>query len=67
MGRGHGSSGDGVDGVLAANPGGLDVEAGSENVVALSIVGEVSALIGESAGTDGDGILSGGRRVVAGV
>ena len=65
VGRSHRGTGDGVDGVLAANPGGLDVEAGSKDVVALAVVGEVGALVSESAGTNGDGVLSSSRRVVA--
>lgn len=81
--RGHGSTGDGVDGVLAADPGGLDkvsfclsikytprqthlnVETWCEDVVASAVVGEVSALVSEGAGTNGDGVLSGGWGVVA--
>jgi hypothetical protein len=63
--RSHRGTGDGVDGVLAADPGGLDVETGGEDVVALAVVGEVGTLIGESAGTDGDGLLGSGRGVVA--
>jgi hypothetical protein len=63
--RSHRGTGDGVDGVLAADPGGLDVKTGGEDVVALAVVGEVGTLIGESAGTNGDGLLSGGRGVVA--
>jgi len=43
MGRGHGGTGDGVDGVFVADPGGLDVQAGSKDVIALSVVGEVCA------------------------
>ena len=65
VGRSHRGTGDGVDGVLAANPGGLDVKTGSKDVVALAVVGEVGALVSESAGTNGDGVLSGSRRVVA--
>jgi hypothetical protein len=67
VGRGHRGTGDGVDGVLAADPGGLDVKTRSKDVVALAVVGEVGALVSKSAGTDGDGVLSGSRRVVAGV
>jgi hypothetical protein len=44
--RGHRGTGDGVDGVLAADPGRLDVKTGGEDVVALAEVGEVSTLIG---------------------
>jgi hypothetical protein len=65
VGRGHGGTRDGVDGVLAANPGRLDVKTRSKDVVALAVVGEVGALVSESAGTNGDGVLSGSRRVVA--
>lgn len=65
VGRSHRGTGDGVDGVLAADPGGLDVETRGEDVVALAVVGEVGTLISESAGTDGDGLLGSGRRVVA--
>jgi hypothetical protein len=65
VGRCHRGTGDGVDGVLAADPGGLDVKTRGEDVVALAVVGEVGTLIGESAGTDGDGLLGSGRRVVA--
>lgn len=67
VGRGHRGTGDGVDGVLAADPGGLDVKAGSKDVVALAVVGEVGTLVSERAGTDGDGLLGGSGRVVAGV
>lgn len=67
MGRGHGSSGDGVDGVLASNPGGLDVQARSEDVGTFAVIGEVSTLISKSRGTDGDGVLRASRRVVASI
>ena len=63
--RGHGGSGDGVDGVLAANPGGLNFETGGKDVIALAVVGEVSTLIGQGGGTDSDGVLSSGRRIAA--
>lgn len=67
VGRGHRGSGDSVDGILAADPGGENVKTGSEDIVALSVVGEVSTLIREGGSTDGDSLLSGSRRVVAGV
>ena len=63
--RGHRGTGDGVDGVLGADPGGLDVETWSKDVVALAVVGEVSTLIGESAGTNSNCLVGCGRRVVA--
>jgi hypothetical protein len=62
---GHGGTRDGVGGVLRTDPGGQDVETGGEDVVALSVVGEVRTLIKESGGTDGDGVLSSSRGVVA--
>lgn len=65
--RGHGGTGNGVHGVLAADPGRLDVKTGGKDVVALAVVGEVGTLVSESAGTNGDGLVSSGGRVVAGV
>lgn len=53
--------------MLRADPGGEDVETRGEDVVALSVVGEVGTLIEESGGTDGDGLLSSSGGVVAGV
>jgi hypothetical protein len=67
VGGGHGGTRDGVDGVLAADPGRQDVQARSKDVSALSEVGEVSTLISESGGSDGDGLLSSGRGVVASI
>jgi hypothetical protein len=67
VGRGHGSAGDGVDGILAANPGGQDVQAGGEDVSALAVVGEVGTLISQGGGTDGDGLLSSSGGVVASI
>ena len=67
MGRGHGGTGDGVDGVLGANPGGLNAQTRGEDVSALSVVGEVGTAVVESRGTDGDGLGSGSRRVLAGI
>lgn len=67
VGGGHRGAGDGVDGVLAANPGRLDVQAGGKDVSTLSVVGEVRALVAEGGGTDGDGLLGGSGRVVASI
>ena len=67
VGRGHRCSRDGVGGVLRANPGGQDVQTGGEDVVALSVVGEVRTLVQEGGGTDSDSVLSSRGRVVAGV
>jgi len=67
VGRGHGGARDGVDGVLAADPGGEDVQAGSEDVSALSVVGEIRTVISQGGGTDSDGLLGGGGRVVASI
>lgn len=64
MGRGHGGTGDGVGGVLRTDPGGKDVETRSENVVALSVVGEVGTLVKECGGTDCDGVRSSSWGVV---
>jgi hypothetical protein len=50
--RSHGGSGNGVDSVLAASPGGENVETRGEDVVALSEVGEVRTLILQVGGTD---------------
>lgn len=63
--RRHGSSGDGVRGVFAANPSRLDVETGSKDVVAFPVVGEVRTLISKSGSTNGYGFGCGRRRVVA--
>lgn len=63
--RSHGSTRDGVDGVVGTNPGGLDVETGSKDVDALAVVGEVCAGIVEGGCTNGDGLLGSGGRVVA--
>ena len=65
MGRSHGGTRDGVGGVLRADPGGEDVKTGSEDVIALSKVGEVGTLVKKSGGTNGDGVRSGSRGVVA--
>ena len=67
VGRSHGGTRDGVGGVLRADPGGKDVETRGEDVVALSVVGEVRTLVKEGGGTDGDGVLSSSWGVVAGV
>ena len=52
MRRSHGSTRDGVDGVLASSPGRLDVLARSEDVVTLAEVGEVSPLVGQVGSTN---------------
>jgi len=67
MRRSHGGAGNSVDGILAANPGGLDVQTGAEDVDALADIGEVGTFIGESRGTDSDGVGGSGARVVASV
>ncbi len=43
------------------------LEAGGEDVGALAVVGEVGAAVVNGRGADGDGLLGGGGRVVAGV
>jgi hypothetical protein len=65
VGRGHRGTRNNVGGSLAADPGGKDVETGSEDVVALAKVGEVSTLVSKSGGTNGDGLLSSSGRVSA--
>ena len=67
VGRGHGSARDGVGGILAADPGGENAETGSEDVSALAIVGEVGTAVVDGGGTDGDGLGSSSRRVVASI
>lgn len=67
MGRGHGGTRDGVDGVLGSDPGRLNVQTGSEDVSALSVVGEVGTAVIKSRGTDGDGLRSSSGGVVAGI
>ena len=64
---GHGGTGDGVGSVLAADPGGKDVQTGGEDVSALAVVGEVGTLISKSGGTDGNGLLCSGGGVVASI
>ncbi len=61
----HGGTRDSVNSILASNPGRQDVQSWCKDIIALSVVGEVSALIGEGGGTDGDGKLGSGWRVVA--
>lgn len=65
MRRGHGGSGDGVGGVLAADPGRQDVEARSEDVGAFAEVGEVCTLVSKGSGSDSNGFVGRCRRVVA--
>ncbi len=67
MRRCHGCSGDGIDGVFAANPGRLDVEAGRKDVIALAVVGKVCALVKQSGRADSNGLLRCSWRVFAGV
>lgn len=67
VGRGHGGTGDGVDGILGADPGGLDAQTGGEDVSALAVVGEVGTAVIESRGTDGDGLRGSSGGVLAGV
>ncbi len=67
VGRGHRGTRDGVDGVLGADPGGLNVQAGGKDVGALAIVGEVGTAVINGRGTDSDGVLGGSGRVVAGI
>jgi len=65
--RGHGGTGDGIDGVLGADPGGLDAQARGEDVSALAIVGEIGAAIIQSGGTNSEGLGSGSGRIVASI
>ena len=67
VGGGHGGSGDGVDGVLAASPGGQDVQTRSEDISALSVVGEVSTLVSQGRSTNSDGLLGSGGGVIASI
>ncbi|KAI6764450.1 hypothetical protein HG530_008239 [Fusarium avenaceum] len=67
VGRGHRSTGDGVDGVLGADPGRLNVQTGGKDVSALSVVREVGTAIIESRGTDSDGLGGGSGGVVASI
>lgn len=64
VGRGHGSSRDGVNRGLASDPGRLDAQARGEDVSALSVVGEVGTAVVNRRGTDSDGLASGSGRVV---
>lgn len=50
--RSHGSTGNGVHGVLASSPGRLDALARCEDVVALAEVGEVGPLVSQVTGTN---------------
>ena len=67
MRRSHGSTGDGVGGIFAANPGGENAQTWCKDVVARSVVGEVCSAVIESGSTNSDGKLSGSWRVVAGI
>ena len=65
--RCHGSTGDGVGGILGSDPGGQDVKTGGKDVDAFAVVGEVGTGIGKGGSSDGDGLLCGGGGVVAGI
>ena len=67
MGRGHGSTRDGVDGSLASDPGRLNAETGAEDIDTLAPVGEIGTAVVKSGGTDGEGLSSSSRRIVAGI
>lgn len=67
VGRGHGSTRDGVGGAVAANPGGLDVGARGEDIDNGAVVGERGPGISVGGGADSDGGRSRGRRVVGSV
>lgn len=67
MGRSHRGTRDGVDGVLAAGPGGQNVQARGEDVSALAVVGEVGTLISESRSANSHSLLGSSRRVATGV
>lgn len=59
--RSHGGTGDGVDSVLGADPGGKNVQTRRKNISALAIVGEVCASVIDSRGANSDGEFSSGR------
>jgi hypothetical protein len=65
MWRGHGGTRNGVNGILATDPGRKNVETWSKDVIALSVVGEVSTLISKGRSTNSDGLLGGSWGVVA--
>lgn len=67
VGRGHGGTRDGVDGVLGADPGGLDAQARGEDVSALSVVGEVGTAVIEGRSADGNRLRGSSRGVVASI
>lgn len=67
MGGGHGGSGDGVGGGGAADPCGLHVNTGGEDIKGGAEVGELSAVVGAIGGTDSDGVLGRGGGVVRGI
>lgn len=64
---GHGCTRNGVGRVVAADPGGLNVETRGKDIVAFSVVGKVSTLVSQSRGTDSHGLLGSGWRVAAGI
>lgn len=62
VGSSHGGSRDGLD--TAANPGGLDISSGGENINGTAVVGEAGAAVVAVRSTDGaDRRLRGGRGV----
>lgn len=67
VGRSHRGTRDGVARVVARVPGGENVETGGENVDAFTVVGKVGAFVTKGRGTDSNGALGTGGRVVAGV
>lgn len=67
MGRSHGGTGDGVDGVLGADPSRLNAQARGKDVRALSVVGEVGTAVVESRSTNSDRLSSSSGGVLASV
>lgn len=61
MGRSHGCSGDGVDGMVTGVPNRENVETWCEEVDTLAPVGKVGSLVGDGRGSNCDGILGGSR------
>lgn len=67
MGGSHRGAADGVDGVLAANPGRENAETRAEDVDTFSPVGEVGTAIIKGRGSNGDGLGSSSGGVVASI
>lgn len=67
MRRSHGSTRDGVSGVLVAIPNREDILPRSKYIDTFTIVRERRTFIEQGGGTNSDGLLSTGRRVVAGI